>query len=613
MKKTAKMFFTLLITSYFLKPAMAQDLAPNGVRDDKFEIMQQVVRLMNASFYDSSEVMIIKELFNKENILTAEEQYFFLCYESEIMYYNALFDLGLASAQNALEIARELGNDTLIGSALNLAGLQYMHLKRYPEARNYFSESANLLPESTDKRFFSQRYHALANLGETYLYLNQPDSAVFYSELAVADALQQNVSRGASFAYWSLAEGELMRNNITLAKQAALKAFEIIDTHQVLDVRVFMSMTMVKIYLAENNLDSAMYHWEQGEWYTFNTDASDFTKHTYLDFLVQKSLELKLPEKAYLYLNQLYDMRTKTASKQEEQRLYILESLYKGKEELTESLLRSKVQQAEIKLRGIIVTVLILLLIIGGIAIYLIFKNVKNKQRLARLSYRNQLMQQEQKLELAALENRIKAINAERNRIASDLHDDIGAGLSSIHIYGNVALKRNDEQNRFEMLNRITLTSQSLMERMSDIIWSINPENEKLHDLILRIKSFAVDILLPLQIDVKYHFDDEQTQLTLNVLARKNIFLTLKEAINNIAKYSQATQVDIKFFIKNDLLSCEIRDNGIGYDKLNTTPGNGQINMKRRIESLKGEILCVSELGNGTVVKIALKMANIRD
>ncbi len=189
----------------------AQSL-PFGIRADKYAVMQSIVKLMDNNAYDSAEAVITRELLNQNNKLNEREEYFLYCYEAEIMYYNALFDIGLASANKALNLAESLKNDTLIGSAQNLLGLQYMHLEEYAEAKKSFKRAIALLPAKTFKELYSQRYHALANLAEVYLYQNLADSAAFYSKLAITEALQQGAIRGASFAYWSMAESELLQN-----------------------------------------------------------------------------------------------------------------------------------------------------------------------------------------------------------------------------------------------------------------------------------------------------------------------------------------------------------------------------------------------------------------
>src|SRR5690606_30299844 len=143
-----------------------------------------------------------------------------------------------------------------------------------------------------------------------------------------------------------------------------------------------------------------------------------------------------------------------------------------------------------------------------------------------------------------------------RNRIASDLHDDIGAALSSIRIYSGAAQKhfQNNPQESEQLIQRINESSTGMMDRMSDIVWSINPKNDNGQSLVLRMKSFASEVLGSLDIKVNYRIDGVVEELKPATLVRRNLYLIFKEAINNISKYSKANEVWVDIKIKEDKL-----------------------------------------------------------
>jgi signal transduction histidine kinase len=187
-----------------------------------------------------------------------------------------------------------------------------------------------------------------------------------------------------------------------------------------------------------------------------------------------------------------------------------------------------------------------------------------------------------------------------RNHIARDLHDDIGSTLSSINIMSQLAMQGNANEH----LKKITLHSSQMMENMSDIVWSINPKNDTLEQVVLKMKEFAFEILEPKEITHTFQADSNLIQLKLDVEKRKNLFLIFKEAINNVAKYSEGSMVSISFFVKHHKIHLSIKDNGKGFNEALAKQGNGLINMKERASSMGGHLSLVSQHGKGTEIQV---------
>ena len=205
-------------------------------------------------------------------------------------------------------------------------------------------------------------------------------------------------------------------------------------------------------------------------------------------------------------------------------------------------------------------------------------------------------------------------MQAVRNRISSDLHDDVGASLSSINIYSKVALEKlkRSPGEVPEMLEQISRNATDMMDNMSDIVWSINPRNDNLESLVNRMKIHALEVLQPLDIEV--HFS--KTTLPENPLgmnARKNIYLIFKEIINNIAKHSQAQRADIDITTHGDFLLIAIKDNGKGVEDTNSKGGNGLVNLRSRVDEMKGKLVMESQSGRGLSTRIEIPLARISD
>ena len=127
-----------------------------------------------------------------------------------------------------------------------------------------------------------------------------------------------------------------------------------------------------------------------------------------------------------------------------------------------------------------------------------------------------------------------------RNKIASDLHDDVGSTLSSISIFSQMAQQQSKEVN--PLLDTIGESSRKMLDAMADIVWTINPENDQFEKIILRMRSFAYELLGAKNIDFEFNADEEVAKMKLSMEVRKNLYLIFKEATNNMVKYAAANR-----------------------------------------------------------------------
>jgi signal transduction histidine kinase len=195
-----------------------------------------------------------------------------------------------------------------------------------------------------------------------------------------------------------------------------------------------------------------------------------------------------------------------------------------------------------------------------------------------------------------------------RNSIAQDLHDDIGSTLSSISILSNLAIKGNDATKTMNTIQEIKDSSVLLMEKMDDIVWSINPKNDSFENLLLRIKRFATSLFDAKNIDYHITISENIHEVKLPIEFRQHIFLILKEAINNLVKYSAATEAELCISYQGTLLEISLKDNGSGFDSLKPVNGNGLLSMRNRSEIIRGKLEIYSVMGQGTTVKLSLKI-----
>ena len=198
----------------------------------------------------------------------------------------------------------------------------------------------------------------------------------------------------------------------------------------------------------------------------------------------------------------------------------------------------------------------------------------------------------------------IRRLQMIRNNIASDLHDDIGSTLNSISIYSEVAKQQAGKE--IPALDLIGMNSRKIIESMSDIVWTINPENDSFEKVIVRMRSFAHQLLKAKRVEYTFEVDEKLNSIALPMQVRKNFYLVFKEAITNLVKYSGASRVAISLNADNKTIILIIRDNGIGIPVNSETQGNGLMNMKRRAEEIHAHLNIISGNGEGTGIELTL-------
>jgi ligand-binding sensor domain-containing protein len=198
-----------------------------------------------------------------------------------------------------------------------------------------------------------------------------------------------------------------------------------------------------------------------------------------------------------------------------------------------------------------------------------------------------------------------EVIKHERTRIATDMHDDLGAGLARIRFLSeSIRRKKPDDPSFLPEIMKISSFSDEMIEKMGEIVWAMNEKNDTMADLFAFTRSYSADYLQNHDIDYNVEIPPETGVLSLNGEARRTIFLAVKESLFNVVKHAQATHVNIRFQM-NESLDIEIRDNGKGIDLENLRPhGNGLANIKKRIQSINGSVEFLNE--NGTVIKFSI-------
>jgi signal transduction histidine kinase len=608
-------FCLLMVGLFFCARGFAAEKKPAALLshhqafNDKLTI---IVNLMSEAKYDSAyfELSQLKPMVIHSEFKIA--QYYVYAFESEIFYYNALFNEGLSSGYHCLTIAEELSNKLYIGSAKNLIGLNLFNLHHYDDAEKILKEAVSEIPPFHHEVNLSYRFHAAANLCELYLALGKANDAIKYANTAMFEAKQIREKRAIAINYWNLAKAESILQHYT-------KSFAFIDTGVMIaqksandDVVLFFKTLEVENYFAQGVEDKCIGEVEKG--LAFIVQHKQLTAYAKVDFLktaIQRLLtydEVRLATKARIMLDVINSELTEWRNAVQ---LTILQEAYQNEKKLIESEYLRKQTETQnelntLRLYGVALFGLLLLLIIG-LSVY----SYVQKQNAKTSELKRQAEVLEATKEKEKTEERIQSANAERTRIAKELHDDLGSTVSSISLFTQMALNKTDAKDgeMVQLLERVNANASQLAETMADIIWAIYTKNDSFNNLLLRMKDFAFELLKPLNIQVQFAFPEELKALSLNPEQRKNVYYIFKEAINNAVKHSECSSISVACAIKNKVVSLEISDNGKGFDLDTVKRNNGLGNMQSRADELNGTLKIVSNINSGTHITLSFMLS----
>ncbi|HEV8537620.1 MAG TPA: two-component regulator propeller domain-containing protein, partial [Bacteroidota bacterium] len=195
-----------------------------------------------------------------------------------------------------------------------------------------------------------------------------------------------------------------------------------------------------------------------------------------------------------------------------------------------------------------------------------------------------------------------------RTRIASDLHDDIGASLTRIAMFSEVAKEEAAQSSPrlTEMAEKIGTNARELLDAVGTLVWSIDPRHDRFEDVISHLKSFAQEMLSMKGIEFTVNVQREAARLRLPLEARKNFLLIFKEAINNIIKHAACRNVEIDLTLRERVFRMRISDDGRGIASTILRPGHGLMNMKTRARNIGATLDIETSKSTGTAILLQL-------
>lgn len=199
-------------------------------------------------------------------------------------------------------------------------------------------------------------------------------------------------------------------------------------------------------------------------------------------------------------------------------------------------------------------------------------------------------------------------VQAERDRIARDIHDDLGSKLTKLLLTGEVA-QIESTTTPTAPLPQMCDDARDILATIDEVVWIVNSQHDNLEDFAIYVCKYAQHFLQPTSIRCRFDVAPELPAKTLSQLIRRNLFLAIKEALNNAAKYSQATQLTLRIESIGSKLSVIVADDGHGFDFAHTRrERNGLMNMKLRLAEIGGVCEVATQPGEGCQISFRVPL-----
>jgi signal transduction histidine kinase len=199
----------------------------------------------------------------------------------------------------------------------------------------------------------------------------------------------------------------------------------------------------------------------------------------------------------------------------------------------------------------------------------------------------------------------------ERLRVSQQLHDDIGSTLSGVSMYSYMTgsqLDKDEKQKAKESLQVIQKSTGEMVDKLKDLVWSVNPARDSMPVMLERIEQYCIDMCQVKSISFVSAIDVSVNNVELPDDQRYQLYLIIKESVNNAVKHSAASSLQLSMTINEKQMIVVVADNGNGFDMTANTKGNGITNIKKRAEEMNADINIDSPIGKGTTVQLAVNL-----
>jgi len=486
-----------------------------------------------------------------------------------VFLYQRNFPESLKHYLTSLKIRTELGDKRGAAGSYNNIGLVYMEQGNYSKALQNYAASLKLAEETGDKGTMANIY---SNTGFIETKQGKYDDAVKHLRLAIKIQKETGNRDGLVAAYTNIGQTFIRQKRYTDASNYLRHALSQAKEMNGLSRMKEVYAELTTLDSSQGNFKQAFEHYKMFVYYRDSMFNNENAKK-----LMQSQMQFDFDKKESL-------------AKAEQDKKDILTIAELSKHKMTRNFSFAGI--------GIV-------LLFSGYGFYRYHQNKQLSKQLA-----SSLIELEQaQVQLIKTEKEKEAENI-RVQISRDIHDEVGATLSGIALFSEIArqktkrYKDNDVQGHLE---NITANSREMIEKMSDIVWTINPQNDSFDRIVAKLQSFTVNLCAGKGIKPHLDIDESIRRYYPDMQVRKNFYLIMKEAINNAVKYSGAKNIYVSLHYRDSEINATVKDDGKGFDAAFAPEGNGLNNMKARTNELGAKLNIESQKGKGTSINLQMK------
>ncbi|THU36088.1 tetratricopeptide repeat protein [Niastella caeni] len=485
------------------------------------------------------------------------------------------FSLALDHLKKAVTYSEKINNTKLRAAAYSGMATYYVKAKEFGNALQWQNKSIALFEETDNKVMLSRLYVAAGNLANA---TNDSVGAVAFFQKGLALSKQLDNKENIGNAYEKMSTFYFSHKDF----ENAYRYYKIYTTYRdtIATASALTNIEKIKIeYDSEKKDNEILKMVTEQRIKELQIEKQKALIAGNMLEAQKKENEIELLSKA----KELQELKIKQQDEELEKQLLLAKN---NEQQLQLAAQDKQLQQKQLRnstlVRNFILGSVLLLAALG----YFLFN---------RYQLRRKIKEQE-------------ALLAVRNNIAKDLHDEIGSTLTSIKILSEVSKKnlQHDQAKTSSFLQKITEQSAAVQQGISDIVWAVKPENDKLENMVIRMREYAAQTLESKNVHTVINIDEEVLSKSLDMNQRRDLFLVFKEAVNNIAKYAGATTVQVTLEKINTGLQMQIVDDGCGFDIDKQTSSSGLKNMQARAASLNGKLAIYSLPGKGTSISLRL-------
>lgn len=528
--------------------------------------------------YYKKSVALRKEIDDREGMAPT------LSNIANIYYDLGNYSLAIDTYRQSLFIRMELNDEKGIARTLSGIGNVLSDQGRYDEALQNYRQALTI---SLKFRDTVQIANLNTNLAHVKYVLKELDSSLYFSQKSLQFANAIGYSYISAYAFTSIGKVYLDKGNFSKAEEYLRSSLLISE-----QLQSPLEVTLTQIELAR------LYSYTERPDEALQMSKDAYETSIKINFLKGKQLsseqlsvayEMKDDYQSALHYFKEYKNLSDTLFTLEEKKIIDNTQTQIIIERETYDL---KLKQDKESAFYTLLLVCFSILLVSAIIWFFYSRKLRDRQH--EITIRQKELESEQKI--------IYSTQNERIRISQDMHDDLGTSLSGLRIFSEMLLnKTSDEKSKLEHQKLFEMTKEITL-KVRDIVWTLNNKNDFIDNLIWYCHHYAENLLGNFLVQLNVKVQKDIPKLEISGHTRKQLFLTVKEAFNNILKHSEANKVELSFLYADEVFMIQITDNGKGFDvNLNNISGNGIQNMKSRMDALGGSFQVLSDQTGSTI------------